>query len=308
VTAVSTEGAVPGHRAPGPILLELLRTARPKQWAKNVLVFAAPAAAGVLDEWWAQWRSLVAFAAFCAAASGTYFLNDVADVEADRAHPKKRNRPIALGSVPVPLGTTVGVLLLALAVGLAAATGHPEMVVVVGVYVAMTVTYSWWWKHVAVVDLVVVAMGFVLRAVGGGVAVDVAISDWFLITTSFASLFVVAGKRHADLAALGKEAGDTRALLDTYTLPFLRMVLAVSLGAAVVGYCLWAFESSETAGSSWPLFELSIVPMVTALLRYALLLDGGHGSAPEEVFAGDRALQVLGLTWAGLFLAGVYVG
>jgi decaprenyl-phosphate phosphoribosyltransferase len=308
VTAVTTGGAGPGLRTPGPLLLELLRTARPKQWAKNVLVFAAPAAAGVLDEWSAQWRSLVAFAAFCAAASGTYFLNDVADVEADRAHPRKRNRPIALGSVPVPLGTAVGVLLLALAVGLAAATGHPEMVVVVGLYVAMTVTYTWWWKHVAVVDLVVVAMGFVLRAVGGGVAVDVAISDWFLITTSFASLFVVAGKRHADLAALGNEAGGTRALLDTYTLPFLRMVLAVSLGAAVVGYCLWAFEASETAGSSWPLFELSIVPMVTALLRYALLLDGGHGSAPEEVFAGDRALQVLGGTWAVLFLAGVYVG
>jgi decaprenyl-phosphate phosphoribosyltransferase len=179
---------------------------------------------------------------------------------------------------------------------------------VVVTYIVLTVTYSWWWKHVAVVDLVVVALGFVLRAVGGGAAVDLPISDWFLITTSFASLFVVAGKRHADLAALGQGAAGTRALLDTYTLPFLRMVLAVSLGAAVVGYCLWAFESSETAGTSWPLFELSIVPMVTALLRYALLLDGGHGSAPEEVFAGDRPLQVLGLLWALLFLAGVYVG
>jgi decaprenyl-phosphate phosphoribosyltransferase len=244
-------------REPGSLPAELLREARPKQWAKNVLVFAAPAAAGVLDEWPAQWRAVVAFVAFSAAASGTYFLNDVADVKADRA---------------------------------------------------LTVTYSWWWKHVAVVDLVVVALGFVLRAIGGGAAVDVPISDWFLITTSFASLFVVAGKRHADLAALGLEAGETRSLLDTYTLPFLRMVLAVSLGATVVGYCLWAFETSRTATTSLPLYELSIIPMVTALLRYALLLDGGHGSAPEDVLLGDHPLQVLGVLWAVLFLGGVYLG
>jgi decaprenyl-phosphate phosphoribosyltransferase len=302
------EAALVPRRTPGSLPRELLREARPKQWAKNVLVFAAPAAAGVLDEWWAVWRSGLAFLAFCAAASGTYFLNDVADVEADRAHPRKRNRPVALGSVSVPLATTVGIVLLLASLALGAATGHPALVVVLVAYVALTVTYSWWWKHIAVVDLVVVALGFVLRAVGGGVAVDVEISDWFLLTTSFASLFVVAGKRHADLAALGDGAGGTRALLDTYTLPFLRLVLAVACGAAVVAYCLWAFESAGTATSSWPLFQLSVVPMVTALLRYALLLDGGHGSAPEEVFAGDRPLQVLGLLWAVLFLGGVYLG
>jgi decaprenyl-phosphate phosphoribosyltransferase len=308
VTGVVDREPQPELRVPGSLPAELLREARPTQWAKNVLVFAAPVAAGVIDEWWAQWRSVVAFVAFCAAASGTYFLNDVVDVNADRAHPRKRNRPIALGSVSVALGATMAVLLLIAAVGLAALTGNAPFVVVVVSYIALTVTYSWWWKQVAVVDLVVVALGFVLRAVGGGTAVDVPISNWFLITTSFASLFVVAGKRHADLAALGKDAADTRALLETYTLPFLRMVLAVSLSGAVLGYCLWAFESSETSGTSWPLFELSIIPVVTALLRYALLLDGGHGSAPEEVFAGDRPLQVLGLLWAGLFMAGVYVG
>lgn len=286
----------------------LLKAMRPKQWAKNVLVFAAPAAAGVIDEWWAQWRSVAAFVAFCLAASGTYLFNDLADIERDRNHPTKRFRPLAAGVVSPRLAIAVGVVLLVASIGLATSVGRWQFVVVIVAYVAMTLAYTFKLKHYAVVDLMTVSMGFVLRAIGGATAVGVPASRWFVITISGAAMLVVTGKRYVDLVALGDGAASTRATLQAYSPEYLRIVIGVSLAGGIGAYCLWAFEKSEYSGTSWPLFELSIVPMVVALLRYALLLDGGHGSAPEEVFASDRVLQALGLIWGALFLAGVYVG
>ena len=288
--------------------VELLREARPKQWLKNVLVFAAPGAAGVLNEWPSLWRTIMAFIAMCAAASGTYFLNDVADLEADRLHPTKRFRPIASGAVPVSLGRAVGVGLLAGGLAAAALTLRWQLILVVATYIVITVAYSVWLKHIAVVDLVAVAAGFVLRAIAGAVAVDVRMSNWFLICISFGSMFIVTGKRYAELNHLGEDAGSHRATLDAYNVPFLRLVLGVSASVTLLAYCLWAFERANVAATSWPLYQLSIVPMATALLRYALVLEEGHGSAPEDVFTEDRALQVLGVLWLGLFVLGVYVG
>jgi decaprenyl-phosphate phosphoribosyltransferase len=287
---------------------ELLREARPKQWLKNILVFAAPGAAGVLNEWNSLWRTVLMFIALCAAASGAYYLNDVADVDADRMHPTKRFRPVAAGTIPIALARTVGVGLLVAGVALAALTLRWEPVVVVAVYVALTVAYSRWLKHIAVVDLVAVAAGFVLRAIAGAVAVDVPMSNWFLICISFGSLYIVTGKRYAELRHLGEDAGTHRATLDDYNVPFLRLVLGVSASITLLAYCLWAFERAGVANTSWPLYQLSIVPMATALLRYALVLEEGHGAAPEEVFTEDRTLQVLGIMWLAVFLLGVYLG
>lgn len=283
----------------------LLREARPKQWVKNVLVFAAPGAAGLLDNGETLGRALLMFAAFCLASSGTYYWNDILDVDQDRNHPTKRDRPIASGAVPLPIARAVGSLLLLAGVGLAAVLDW-RSAVAVSTYVAITLAYSTIFKHVAVVDLVTVASGFVLRAVGGAVAVDIRMSTWFLLTTSFASLFIVTGKRYAELRELG-DGADTRKTLEDYSLGYLRIVLSVSCGAAMVTYCIWAFDTKEIAGTSWPFYELSIVPMVTALLRYLLILEQGHGSAPEEIFAHDRTLKILGMIWALVFGLGVYV-
>ncbi len=284
----------------------LLRTGRPNQWLKNVLVFAAPGSAGVLDDGSSLVRASLAFVAFCLAASGTYFWNDVLDVEADRAHPTKRYRPIAAGVVPISTGRLVGVVLLVAALGVAALTGRWQTVAIVGTYIALTITYSVVLKQIAVVDLVTIASGFVLRAAAGAVAVDVPMSNWFVLCTTFGSLYIVTGKRYAELNDLGEEAGTTRSTLTEYTSGFLRIVLAVSLAATLVSYCQWAFETRELSSSDWPLYELSIVPMLTALLRYGLVLDQGHGAAPEEVFANDRVLQVLGLTWLVVYGLAVY--
>jgi decaprenyl-phosphate phosphoribosyltransferase len=283
----------------------LLKQARPKQWAKNLLVFAAPGAAGVLDDGSYLWRTLVVFVAFCMVSSGTYYWNDLLDVESDRQHPTKRNRPIASGAVPIGLARVVGTGLLVGGIALSAVPQW-QTAIVLAVYVVTTSLYSSVLKHIAEVDLVTVASGFVLRAIAGAVGADVPMSTWFLLTTSFGSLFIVAGKRHAELRELG-DKGSVRSTLEDYSLDFLRTVLSVSCGAALVSYCIWAFDTKELAGTTWPFYELSIVPMATALLRYTLIIEQGHGAAPEEIFASDRTLQVLGLLWVIVFGLGVYV-
>ncbi len=301
------KSSIPGAEVVDPSLVHgLVRTARPKQWMKNVLVFAAPGAAGVLDNAADLAATLAAFVAFCLAASGVYFWNDALDVEADRLHPTKRFRPIAAGIVPVTTAKVVGTVLVVLSLGAAAATGRWETVAVVAAYVVLVMLYSAWLKFVAVVDIVTVASGFVLRAAGGAAAVGVPMSNWFVLVTVFGSLFIVAGKRYAELREIGDDAQLVRATLADYSASYLRIVLIVSCGAALLSYCQWAFETSDRTAAEWPFYELSIVPMLTALLRYALVLERGRGAAPEEVFASDRVLQLLGLAWVVLFGLAVY--
>ena len=279
---------------------------RPRQWSKNVLVFAAPAAAGVLDN--RQWAldAVVAFVSFCLAAAGTYYINDARDVEADRLHAKKSRRPVASGVVPVRVAYVGGVILLAAALGSAVAV-NPNLAYTVGGYIVLTTAYSSWLKHVAVVDLVAVAAGFVLRAVAGAAATEVPISDWFFIVTSFGALFMISGKRAAEAKEMGDEATDFRSVLGAYSPSYTAYLRAVTSGAVLVAYCLWAFEKAEIVTDvPVPWFQLSILPFVMGLLRYALVLDQGRGSAPEEIVLGDRPLQLIGVAWAVVFAIGVY--
>lgn len=288
------------------MLIALLRESRPKQWLKNILVFAAPGAAGVLDESRDLLLTGIAFVAFCFAASGIYIWNDLLDVEADRRHPTKRNRPIAAGELSIAAARIAGVLFPVVALALAALTGRWQTVAVIATYIVITVAYTLYLKHVAVVDVVTVAAGFVLRAAAGAAAVDVPMSRWFVLCITFGSLFIVVGKRYAELNEVGGEAG-TRATLEEYSIGYLRILLSVSLGGVLISYCVWAFETSAVAGGSWPLYELSIVPMLMALMRYLLVLEQGGGAAPEEVFASDRLLQFLGLCWVVVYGLAVYV-
>jgi decaprenyl-phosphate phosphoribosyltransferase len=281
-----------------------VRLARPKQWLKNVLVVAAPGAAGVLTKGDALFDTVVAFVCFCLAASGTYYINDAVDVEADRLHPKKRTRPIASGAISVNAAIVGGVLLIVASLALSFAARW-ELALVIGGYLALTVAYSLWLKDEAVVDLACVAAGFVLRTIAGGVAVGVEISPWFLIVAASGSLFMVTGKRHAELLELGDDAGDHRRSLDVYSHAVLSYVRAVSSSIAILAYCLWAFEKSEPVGNPiW--FELSIVPFVLGILRYALMLEQGKGGAPEELVLSDRTLQVIGVAWVALFAIAVH--
>jgi decaprenyl-phosphate phosphoribosyltransferase len=283
----------------------LLRASRPRQWVKNVLVFAAPGAAGLSLTVGHVAPVLGAFLAWCLVSSGTYLINDAMDAEADRLHPRKRLRAVASGVVPVGTAKAVGVAFLAIGAGAPALWGAAGVTGLLALYALITISYSLWLKEIAIVDLAAVASGFVLRAISGGVAAEVAISNWFLIVASFGSLFIVAGKRHAEHVDLREGRGAHRATLEEYSLNFLGYVRSVSSGVAITAYCLWAFEKAKVAHDPL-LFQLSIIPFVMALLRYALVLDAGRGGAPEDVVLGDRPLQVLGLIWVALFAAGVY--
>lgn len=294
---------VPGRRRDLPA--GLLREARPKQWVKNVLLLAAPGAAGVLTQGDALVPVLLGILAFCLTASGVYYVNDLVDVDADRAHPVKRGRPIAAGIVPVPLATAVGGLLFVAGVAVAALVSLQFLLVLL-IYVAVTTSYSFRFKHVPVVDLVMVSAGFLLRAVAGGVAADVPLSPLFLLVAAFGSLFMVAGKRHGEFMEMGAERAATRASLSAYSDAYLRYVWSIASAITMLGYSLWAFQLSQDRPSPiW--YELSVAPFVVALLRYAYLVEGGRGGEPEELVLSDRQLQLFGLLWAVLFTAGIYL-
>jgi decaprenyl-phosphate phosphoribosyltransferase len=289
------------------MLGSLVRTARPKQWVKNVLVFAAPGAAGVLTHRVPLEHTLVAFAVFCLAASGTYCLNDVFDVAADRHHPTKANRPVASGALSITAARAAGVLLVAAALVIAGVAGPWQLTVVLSVYLVITMSYTLYLKHEPLLDLAGVAAGFVVRAIAGGVAAQVPISQWFLIVASFGSLFMVAGKRSAEHDTLGEARGHHRATLAAYSLSYLRYIRTVTSSVTIAAYALWAFERQATAhAGNWS--QLSIIPFTLAIFRYALLLDVGAGDAPEDIVLGDPTLIVLGAAWVACFALGVYVG
>jgi decaprenyl-phosphate phosphoribosyltransferase len=285
-------------------LSAFVRTARPKQWSKNLLVVAAPGAAGVLTDPAQLGRTAVAFVALCLAASGTYFLNDALDVDADRQHPVKRNRPVASGALSVRTAKWCSGILIGLGIAVAAPINDGQLAAVVAGYALLTISYSIWLKHEPVIDLGAVAAGFVLRAVAGGIATNVPISNWFLIVAGAGSLFIVTGKRHAEQIELGSDSGAHRATLDEYSAGFLGFVRSVGASVTITAYCLWSFEVASRVGDVlW--FRASIVPFVLAMLRYAFIVEQGGGGAPEEILFEDRVLQVLGVLWLITFAIGV---
>jgi decaprenyl-phosphate phosphoribosyltransferase len=281
---------------------ELLRTARPRQWVKNLLVAAAPAAAGEPTDPHNAARLALVFVLFTAAASAVYLFNDARDAEADRAHPVKRHRPIASGRVPVPLAHTVAVLLAVPAVTAAAVLCNTMTAVLLAAYLTMQLAYCLRLKHVLVVDMAVVTTGFLMRAMIGGIALGIPLSRWFLITTGFGALFMVAAKRYSEAVRMGDGKGATRALLDSYTTGYLRFVWQLAASVAVLGYCLWALEGGGSAGGALlPWRQLSMIAFILAVLRYAVFADRGTAGEPEDVVLRDRALAVIGLVWAAMY-------
>ncbi len=302
--ATRANAANVGARRPLPV--SMLKACRPKQWAKNVLVFVAPAAAGVLTQAYELRLTVQGFVAFCLVSSATYLLNDVLDVESDRRHPTKRNRPIASGAVSVPLAVGMAVVLFVLGVAVAAWTNWTLAGIVAG-YAVLTTSYSMFLKQVAVLDLVILSAGFILRLLGGAYAAGVEVSEWFLLVSLFGSLFIAGAKRFAEKKELGDEAAALRPTLGAYSVEYLGFIRSVAAAAVTISYCQWAVESGGTDRYETPWVQLSIIPFVIAILRYALLVDQGQGSAPEEVLAGDRQMQLMGVLLVGCLFLAVYL-
>lgn len=292
--------AVPPRK--GSLLGGLLRTARPRQWVKNVLVVAAPAAAGRLFSSHALTQVALVFALFTACAAAVYLVNDARDVDADRAHPTKRRRPVAAGEVPVRVAYAVGGTLAALAPLAAGWLCSPAVAALLTAYIGMQLAYCVSLKHVLVVDLAVVTTGFLMRAMIGGLALGIPLSRWFLITTGFGALFMVSAKRYSEALQMAGKAGATRALLTEYTTGYLRFVWQLAAGVAVLGYCLWALEEGGVPHTGvLPWRQLSMVAFILAILRYAVFADRGTAGEPEDVILHDRALALIGLVWLAMY-------
>jgi decaprenyl-phosphate phosphoribosyltransferase len=272
-----------------------VRAARPRQWLKNLLVLAAPLAAGKLFEPAILRGAALAFVAFCLVSASVYLVNDVRDVEEDRLHPTKRFRPIAAGELKpataLALATVLGACGLALGFLVSAPLGITMLV-----YVSLQLLYSAYLKHLPVVDLAMVASAFLLRAIAGGVATGIPLSQWFLLVAAFGSFFMVSGKRYSEMKALGGEAG-TRRSLTRYSESYLRFAWMLAAVMVLISYSLWAFENGGNGALGIPWTAISIAPFTLGLLQYALEVDAGTAGEPEEVVLHDHVLQGLGLVW-----------
>lgn len=282
----------------------LLRACRPKQWTKNVLVLVAPVAAGVITQPWVLLHVMLAFVAFTLASSAVYLINDLRDLPLDRAHPVKRLRPIAAGQLPVAVARAAVPVMLVAAVGVALIDSWSLAGIVV-LYEATSILYCLCLKNVAVLELMFVVAGFLLRAVGGGVAAHVGLSRWFFLTIVLGALFVVAGKRYAELELYAGSVARTRPVLAAYTLSYLRFIWTMAASAVIVAYALWGFSTGTANSNSWRV--ISIAPFLIALLRYAMIVDKGGAGEPEEIFLGDRLLLTVGGVWVACLLASVYL-
>ena len=272
-----------------------VRAVRPRQWIKNVLVAAAPLAAGRLFETSILLGTVLAFVSFCLISATVYLINDVRDVEEDRLHPRKRFRPIAAGELSPPSALLLAGVTGVLGFGLAFLTSW-ELGLTLAVYLVVQVLYSAFLKHLPVVDLAIVASGFLLRAIAGGVATDIPLSQWFLLVAAFGSFFMIAGKRYSELRSVGADAGTRRSLL-RYSESYLRFSWMLAAVMVLISYSLWAFENRGAGALGLPWTAISIAPFTLGLLQYALEVDTGNAGEPEDVVLHDRVLQVIGLVW-----------
>ena len=293
---------------PKNLLTGVIKALRPRQWVKNVLVLVAPLAAlGTdvqYDYGFLASRVAAAFVVFSMAASCIYLINDSRDVEADRQHPTKRFRPIAAGVVPQSLAYGLAVVLGVASLGISYLV-NPNLAVVIAVYIGIQLAYCFGLKHQAVLDICIVSSAYLIRAIAGGAATDIVLSQWFLLVMAFGSLFMAAGKRYAELALAERTGAKIRKSLESYTSSYLRFVWTLAATAVVLCYGLFAFERDGGSASWW---AVSIIPFTIAILRYAVDIDGGEAGEPEDIALHDRVLQLLALALIGTVGAAVYFG
>ena len=283
----------------------LVASVRPRQWVKNLFVFAGVIFSHKLFTPDA-WLALAAFAVFCALSGVVYLLNDVADRERDRAHPVKRLRPIASGALSVPAAVTAALVLAGGALAAAAALGGSFLVTAVA-YVTLLVLYSVWLKHVVIVDVLTVSSGFVLRAVAGAVAIDVEISGWLLICTILIALFLALGKRRHEYLTLDAEATRHRPILAEYSAALLDQMIAVVTASTVTAYALYTMSPETVAKFDTHLLPATLPFVLYWIFRYLYLLYRRQlGGNPSELFLNDRALILNTILWIVAVVAIIY--
>lgn len=280
-----------------------VETARPRQWPKNLLVFAAPLAGASLgrDEGFAY--ALAAAGAFTAASAAVYYVNDVIDAGRDRLHPVKQFRAVASGRLPASHALVLAGLSAAAAVSAGFGIGEPRLAGLIALYIAISLLYALVLKHVPVIELLFVATGFVFRALAGAVATHVPPSAWFLLVCSLGALMVAIAKRGTELAMLGDRAASTRPVMRWYSLRGLRLSQRLVAAGMVVSYLLWAYGEHDPWMRGWHL--VSALPLLAALVRFDWLTDHAGGRPVEDLITRDGPMACAELGWLILFMVGL---
>lgn len=277
----------------------LIKTMRPHQWTKNVLIFAGIVFDGQLTNSDSLVRVVVGFFLLCFVVGSVYILNDLVDVESDRQHPRKRFRPIASGQLPMGVARVAAVLIPLMSIGLAAALSW-TFAAVLTVYYLLQVAYSLRLKHIVLIDLVVIVMGFLLRVGAGVLIVSVqTFSPWLYACTATLALFLIVGKRRQELLLLAEKAGNVRVTLDEYNLPLLDELLRIAVIGTMLTYLFYAVEAPSALLAGTNLALLTVPFVWYGVIRYLYLIHvRGEGSAPDEVLLKDRPLQIAIGLWA----------
>lgn len=266
---------------------------RPRQWVKNLLLFAGLIFAAKIGDLNRSLEALAAFVAYCSASSAAYLVNDLRDAEADRGHPTKRLRPIARGELPVASAVTLVVLLAAVAVAVGAVLG-PVSLALVLTFAAIQLGYSFGLKHIPLLDVLLISSLFVVRATAGAVAVHVLISPWLLVCTWLLALFLALGKRRAELVLVGERLTVGRRSIRSYSVAFVDQLIAAVAGGAVVSYAAYTVTGHNTR-----LLVVTTPFVVFGIFRYVYLLQRqGKGEEPEKVLVGDRPILATVAVWA----------
>lgn len=281
---------------------------RPRQWTKNVVLFAAlvfdqQLTVGNLP---AVLRTTAGFLIFCLLSGVVYIINDIADVEADRQHPDKRRRPIASGKLPISVARTFVVIVLVVIIPLSVLLS-PAFAAIAISYLLLNLAYSLRIKHIPLLDVFAIALGFVLRVAAGVVLIDVArFSPWLYVVTTLGSLYLGFGKRRAELALLADGANAHRRVLDGYTLPLLDQLITIVSSTTIVAYSLYTFSAPNLPENH--IMMLTIPFVMYGIFRYLYLIQVKHsGGAPEDVLLSDRPLQASIILWGISVLVVFYV-
>lgn len=295
-----------------PSIRGLIRTMRPKQWAKNGFVFVAILFDRQLDDPEAFLRVSGAFILFSLAASAVYLMNDLVDIERDRQHPKKKNRPLPSGQLPVSMAQTAAVILPIVAVG-GALLLEIELAAVLMTYLVLQIAYSFYLKNVVIIDVFCIAAGFVLRTIAGIVVITVtAFSSWLYVCVGLLALFLAIGKRRQELVLLQQSETDVTKVRESYkgyNMPLLDDMLRMVVTSAAVAYTLYATEAETILIDADPALMLLTVPFVYyGLFRYMFVIHTlGKGGDPTDVLFEDRPLQATLVSWVGVIIVLLYI-
>lgn len=276
------------------------------QWSKNLLVFAALIFAQQIHHPYQVFRSVVAFAAFCAASSTMYIFNDLMDIESDRLHPEKRTRPFASGALSFGMGVFLCVGSLLVGLGLGAALGGRFLASVV-FYLVLTTLYTIWLKKIVIVDVLGIALGFVVRAMAGAIALDVVFSNWLVVCTLFMALFLGISKRRHEIYSLDEAAAEHREVLEHYTLAYLDALILLVAGSALITYTIYTCSPEVVVRFGTDKLYLSLPFVVFGLFRYLYLVQVmGKGGDPSAMLFRDKPIGIAVVLWAAACMLIIY--